>query len=159
MIILEKTNHWPPVPTAFLRGQRDFYTKPRPRDSLAKHGGTSELRLVVGPDQWNEALAKSTPKPSFKTISEMSPTQWPTISAKLQFSLTSSKGILPGSRWSGHSSRRPCHPGLYTCSEPIRRNRRKKCAIRCKMPCLTLSDSYWANPPSLQISFILRDCQ
>ena len=58
-----QANLLPPVQTAFLRGQRDVCTKPRPRDSLARHGDNSEPPppVFVGPAQWEEAIAKLTP--------------------------------------------------------------------------------------------------
>ena len=40
-----------------------------------------------------------------------------------------------------------CHPGWFTCCEPTRWSRPRRCAIHSKMHCLTLFDSCWANPP------------
>ena len=49
--------------TAFLRGQQDAYTKPRPTDSLARHGGNSEPhpRYLWARPNGKKQLLNSTP--------------------------------------------------------------------------------------------------
>ena len=56
----------PPGPTPFLRGLQRDYTKPRPRDSLAKHGVSSVPHL---PSMWdqNNGKRRSTNSPLTKT--------------------------------------------------------------------------------------------
>ena len=92
-------------------------------------------------------------RPLFLTISEMSPKRLPVILIKSQSSLTGWKETLPGHKSRGRSSRKRCHPGWCIYYEPTQWSKRRRCVTPCKMPWLTLSDSYWANLTSVLIKF------
>ena len=115
-------------------------------DQITQHPGLKQIQAKMKDPEASSFWVKreeKTPlthtlwatKPSFRIISEMSPTQWPMTSAKLLCSLINWKGTLQDFRCREPSSPKPCHPGWYAYLGPTRWNKPKRCVTHCKMPC------------------------